>query len=275
MRKGVGRPSRPPTNFPRSRASSRQAGGTETLPAKTAETAAVATGELVYGMVSLYVPPGLSFEDCERGLNGIEVMGWAWPWWLGDMLIYIEGTHPEKFSQVVNPPSPLGRSITPEKANKAMWLCRRIDVERRRPAVSASHHLEVAGFAPEVQDMFLDRVEAESLTKAELREAISAWQQQVGPEVARTEERGRVRRLPVLPAGGAAESIEDAPVEFPEAPSGGVAAWQGRVAHALQDIAISLLAEQEKERDLDWLERRLLAVIERERTRLALGNGEE
>jgi hypothetical protein len=49
------------------------------------------------------------------------------------------------------------------------YVASRFEVSRRRPGLSFSHHAELAGLAPEDQELWLDRAEAGGLSVRKLR----------------------------------------------------------------------------------------------------------
>ena len=91
-------------------------------------------------------------------------------WWIGDWVRYGSVRYGDKYaaaSQVT------GYDV--QSLMNMSYVASRFDASRRRPGLSFSHHAELAGLAPEDQELWLDRAEAGGLSvralRAELRKA--------------------------------------------------------------------------------------------------------
>lgn len=71
-------------------------------------------------------------------------------WWIGDWLNYGKRAYGEQFSQAID------KFKYGTLANDR-WVCSRIARPRRREGLSFGHHVNVADFEPEDQDILLDK----------------------------------------------------------------------------------------------------------------------
>lgn len=117
---------------------------------------------------SLLLPEQTTYEEWQRLGQQLKVMQGGVLWWLGDWVRFGERKYGEKYTQEIE--------ITGydyDTINGARWVADKIEFVRRRTNLSWSHHKEVAGFeTPAEQDAWLDRAEAEGLSRSELRSAI-------------------------------------------------------------------------------------------------------
>jgi hypothetical protein len=97
-------------------------------------------------------------------------IGRASAWWIGDWIRYGSARYGDKYaaaSQVT------GYDV--QSLMNMAYVASRFHSTRRRPGLSFSHHAELAGLAPEDQELWLDRAEAGALSvralRAELRRA--------------------------------------------------------------------------------------------------------
>jgi hypothetical protein len=91
-------------------------------------------------------------------------------WWIGDWVRYGSSRYGDKYTAASH--------VTGYDAQSLMnmsYVASRFEPSRRRPGLSFSHHAELAGLAPEDQELWLDRAEAGNLSvralRAELRKA--------------------------------------------------------------------------------------------------------
>lgn len=136
------------------------------LPAAV-PAAAVSVSEVTYSRVGLILPDDISFEEWERIGTTLDTMGAGLNWWRGDWLNKGEAKFGETYAQAVQE---TGRSE--QTLMNVAWVARVFPMERRREALSWSHHAEVAALDPDVADRLLDRAEAENLSKSSLRELV-------------------------------------------------------------------------------------------------------
>jgi hypothetical protein len=117
--------------------------------------------------VGLELTPSASFEDWEhigsnlRGVNG------AMNFWIGDWINQGEAKFGEKYAQAIE--------ATEKDIGTLMncsFVCKAIEISRRREKLSFSHHVEVAKLSPKDQNKWLQIAESENLSIRELRESI-------------------------------------------------------------------------------------------------------
>jgi hypothetical protein len=108
-------------------------------------------------------------EWVEQG-RWLGAIGRASAWWIGDWIRYGSARYGDRYaaaSQVT------GYDV--QSLMNMAYVASRFDVNRRRPGLSFSHHAELAGLAPEDQELWLDRIESGGLSvrtlRAELRKA--------------------------------------------------------------------------------------------------------
>lgn len=89
-------------------------------------------------------------------------------WWIGDWYNAGEAYHGETFSQLLD-----ATSLDPQTVLQYARVARQIPHDRRRPALSFSHHREVADLVPEAQTTWLARVESESWSSHRLRRELA------------------------------------------------------------------------------------------------------
>jgi hypothetical protein len=117
------------------------------------------------------------------------IVGRGAGWWIGDWLRY--GT--ERFGERYVRPSRI-TGYTPQTLMNMVYVASRFEPERRRAALSWSHHAEVASLPPAEQDRWLERAESAKLSVPCLREAIRGE---------RRAQRAQVARARATRAGGA------------------------------------------------------------------------
>jgi hypothetical protein len=85
-------------------------------------------------------------------------------WWIGDWIRYGSVRYGDKYAAA--------SQVTGYDAQSLMnmaYVASRFEPSRRRPALSFSHHAELAGLPPEDQELWLDRAEAGGLPVRTLR----------------------------------------------------------------------------------------------------------
>jgi hypothetical protein len=90
--------------------------------------------------------------------------GRACGWWIGDWINVGNAVYGEKYSRAAR----ITRLDAQTLMNMA-YVASRFAFSRRRENVSWSHHAELAALPPEAQDVWLDRIETDSLTVQDLR----------------------------------------------------------------------------------------------------------
>lgn len=115
---------------------------------------------------TLELPEGMSYEAWQGVGDELHRIEKGISWWLGDWWRYGERHYGELASQAVS----VGYAEGTIRA--AAWVADAFPPERRRKTVSWAHHREVAALEPPEQDRFLDRAEAEGMTRDHLRAAV-------------------------------------------------------------------------------------------------------
>lgn len=102
-----------------------------------------------------------------------ETLAWAKhahrasPFWVGDLLAFGEVTFPETYSQFLD-----AVDYESGTADNLAWVARAIPPSRRRESLPFAIHQEVAPLEPDQQDAWLDKAEAEHLTRDQVRAQI-------------------------------------------------------------------------------------------------------
>jgi signal transduction histidine kinase len=102
-------------------------------------------------------------EWVEQG-RCLGAIGRASAWWIGDWVRYGSARYGDRYAAASR--------VTGYDVQSLMnmaYVASRFDADRRRPALSYSHHAELAGLAPEDQELWLDRAEAGGLSVRALR----------------------------------------------------------------------------------------------------------
>ena len=90
-------------------------------------------------------------------------------WWIGDWLVYGNARYGERYARAVRATGYEAQSLM-----NMVYVASRFAPERRRPALSWSHHAEVAALAPEEQERWLDMAEQERMSARSLRSELRA-----------------------------------------------------------------------------------------------------
>ena len=117
--------------------------------------------------VSLRPRRDLTMAEWLRMGEELMTLANAVAWAIGDWLLYGESRYGEAYAQAIQ----VTRLSYQTLANMR-WVAGRIPPERRHPALSWSHHVEVAALDPDAQDYWLNRAEEEGMSRDELRQAI-------------------------------------------------------------------------------------------------------
>ena len=108
-----------------------------------------------------------TFEQWTGCGKFIHKAGSAIHFWLGDWLNYGEKKYGEMYTQAIEETGYDVGTLIHDKS-----VAGRIEIGRRRPALSFSHHAEVAKLEPEEQDRLLEKAEAEQISSKEFRELV-------------------------------------------------------------------------------------------------------
>jgi hypothetical protein len=107
-------------------------------------------------------------------------------WWIGDWLTYGNARYGERYSRAART-----TGYDPQSLMNMAYVASRFTVERRREALSWSHHAEVAALSHAEQERWLDLAERERMSVRSLRTELQAAR--------RIEGRGDVRAAAQLP----------------------------------------------------------------------------
>lgn len=88
-------------------------------------------------------------------------------WWLGDWIVFGQQRYGRRYHQAVE-----ATGLDYQTLRNYATVARKIEMSRRRESLSFQHHAEVCALPPDEQDMWLDRAEAGSWTRKQLRSAI-------------------------------------------------------------------------------------------------------
>jgi hypothetical protein len=102
-------------------------------------------------------------EWVEQG-RCLGTIGRASAWWIGDWIRYGSARYGDKYSAASQV-----TGYDPQSLMNMAYVASRFEASRRRPGLSFSHHAELAGLAPEDQELWLDRAEAGALSVRSLR----------------------------------------------------------------------------------------------------------
>src|SRR5918999_2229404 len=117
--------------------------------------------------VSWCAAEDMSFSEWLEYGRRLGVMGRSAGWWIGDWLSYGNHVFGERYVRAAR--------ITGYDAQTLMnmaYVASRFEASRRRGKLSWSHHAEIAAMAPEDQDHWLQRAEADRLSVRCLRESV-------------------------------------------------------------------------------------------------------
>lgn len=133
----------------------------------------------------LRLPGKLTFEEWLAVGEQLQIAHRSILWWIGDFLAYGERRFGEDYAQAV---ADLGHST--ETIRVAKWVSERVEPERRRAALSWSHHREVASLDPEKQARLLDAAEVDGWSSRRLHEEVQGGKR---PEIASEQPAGEAQ----------------------------------------------------------------------------------
>jgi len=134
------------------------------LLAEVDSTAIAVPGSL--NATGLELRPGLSVQEWTTVGTALARVDRAYRWWVGDWLNYGDAEYGETYTNAL-----VTTGLDYSSLDACKLVAEQIEFVRRRTNLSWSHHREVAGLAPDEQDEWLERAEANSWTVKELR----AW----------------------------------------------------------------------------------------------------
>ena len=148
-------------------------------------------GEAFRAIVSLaeagaITPTSLDLSDPEMAFETYEMLGAylgrmnrSCSWWIGDWLVFGEGTYGERFAQAVG-----ATGLAEQTLLNRTYVCRNVPRSMRRAAVPFSVHALVAPLPAREQKRWLDRVEKNGWKRADLIAAMKARRKDEQPPLA-------------------------------------------------------------------------------------------
>ena len=124
-------------------------------------------------MCGLEVRGEPTLEDCGLYLAGLQMMAESVHWIIGDLIRYMDWRFGEDYAQVVK-----ATGYAEQTLRNDVWVCSKVEPERRRADVSFAVHAEVASLPPAEQDRVLSEAQENNLTRAEVRARRQAAQAQ-------------------------------------------------------------------------------------------------
>jgi hypothetical protein len=144
--------------------------------ARTVETLRKAGVIETSGTSLTLTDPNLSYERYEALGKALGLINRACSWWVGDWLLFGEGTYAEKFAQAASMTGLAEQTLT-----NRMYVCRNVTPGRRIQGVSFSVHAEVAPLPPREQEKWLGLAARHGLSRAELRARMKATRKDTPP----------------------------------------------------------------------------------------------
>jgi len=120
--------------------------------------------------------PELSYERYEALGKALGLINRSCSWWIGDWLIFGEGTYAERFAQAAYETGLAEQTLT----NRA-YVCRSVPPSRRLAGVPFSVHAEVAPMTARDQEKWLRRAAEGGWTVKELRSRMKATRTDTPP----------------------------------------------------------------------------------------------
>lgn len=123
------------------------------------------------------LPENLAFNEWLEAGEKLKTFERRILWCLGDWLNYGEKQYGETYSQALD-----ATDYSYQTLRDSAWVSGQIELSRRRDNLSFSHHKEVAALEPSDQDRFLTAAEEHSLTREELRRAVTDYKRGISRE---------------------------------------------------------------------------------------------
>ncbi len=141
---------------------------------------------IAIGRTSLDVLAEATEQDYRMLEQMLDTVGGAVLFWWGDYLNHLASARGVDYAE-----AKAASSYDANMLKTAAWVCRHVARERRREALSFSHHREVAALSPTDQEIWLGKAEDEEWSVRELRAEIRQSKAQVtnGPDQAPEDQR--------------------------------------------------------------------------------------
>jgi len=124
-------------------------------------------GKFYFDKTGLTVTGDPTFEEWENCGKFLKQAEKSVQFWIGDWLNYGEKHYGETYTQALDETDYEEKTL-----RNAKYVSSKIDLSRRRDNLSFSHHAEVAALPPDEQEYWLEKAEAEGLSRTDLRQAI-------------------------------------------------------------------------------------------------------
>lgn len=135
-------------------------------------------GAITPTQLDLSTAGDLSYERYEALGAYLGQINRSCSWWVGDWMLYGEGTYGEKYAQAITV-----TGLAEQTLLNRIYVCKHVPPSRRRSALSFSVHAEVAPLNAKEQRYWLDRAEKGGWTRAQLREAMKAKRKDEKPTI--------------------------------------------------------------------------------------------
>lgn len=137
---------------------------------ETVKAAGLSLGEKVRASaVGLRFDNGIAFIEWAKIGSAIGRVAESSIWWIGDWCNYGFWEYGKKYEEAL-----AVTGLSYQALDDIAWVCKKVDLSRRRDNLSFTHHREVAALEPAEQDAWLDRAVSEGWARWELREALKA-----------------------------------------------------------------------------------------------------
>jgi hypothetical protein len=133
----------------------------------------------------------LTAADWVRQGRWLGALGRASGWWIGDWLRYGNVRYGERYG-----PAARVTGYDVQSLRNMAYVAGRFERPRRRESLSFSHHAELAGLAPDEQDLWLDRAEAGAWSVGSLRSELRCTRRRAESRAALAEARRQRDKAP-------------------------------------------------------------------------------
>jgi hypothetical protein len=117
--------------------------------------------------VGLIFPRDMDFEQWREAGLKLSKIASSSAWCLGDWVAHGYENYQDKYREAIE-----AANLDYQTLRNYVWVARRFSVSRRRDTLSFQHHAEVAALSSDEQDYWLDRAEANSWSRNELRRQV-------------------------------------------------------------------------------------------------------
>jgi hypothetical protein len=140
-------------------------------------------------------PTQLTWEDYTKVGEFLGAIGSAYPFWIGDLLVYGEEVFGEEFAQIEK-----SLPHSEHTLQNYRWVASKIPRTRRRASLGFGVHETVAALEPRERDRWLDLAEQHGWKREQMREARRASKElDPGGEIGETSPVTHVKGEPIAP----------------------------------------------------------------------------